>query len=82
MHSVIETNHIKDVSEKITFKKDVFSTPGKSSIKCFRSSIKCHWNKYRLNINEINEQENTEFTKSKASKLIPEGNIALIKTGN
>ena len=35
-----------------------------------------------LNVNEINEQETKKFMESKTSKLIPEGDIALIKTGD
>ena len=57
----------------ITLQKHVFTSAGKQKQK---------QNDIDLNEDEISELENAEFLETEASKLIQEGDIAVIKTGD
>ena len=73
MYMSCSKNQFKEASQTITLKKHVFSKSRKSA-----STPEY----VDLSEDEVNELENAELMETEASKLIREGDIAVIKTGD
>ena len=72
-------DQFKDVIDMITFKKHVFQVGGKKKRKAATDEDE---KTDDLNDDEIEEREQEEFMETEAAKLIQDGDIALIKTGD